>query len=441
MERGIFSRFVDIWRCLLLVVLTLIFSVPAARADNWPQWRGPQGNGICDETNIPIRWSRTQNVHWRLELPGPAGATPIVWNEQIFLTSVDANDLLLICVSTDGKRQWRRNIGVGNKDVRRDEGNSASPSPVTDGEFVWATMANGAMACYDFDGNEQWRTNLQERYGPFQIQFGMTSTPVLYGDRLFLQFIHGDYQGRTKEASVIALDKRTGEEIWRQERITEASGENEHSYASPMLYDDGKLRFLITHGGDYVMGHRLSDGEEIWRCGGLNPHDVPGKRYHPTMRFVASPAAAPGIIVVPSAKNGPVLAIRPNFAGDITDNPEARLWTLSRGTPDVPSPLIHDGIVYLCREQGNLMCHDAWKGTDLYIERTRRNRHRASPVYADGHVYLSSRDGIVSVVKTGREFELVTQNDIGESLTASPAISNGTLYLRSYEALWAIRNQ
>jgi len=374
-------------------------------------------------------------------LPGPAGATPVVWNDRIFLTSVDANDLLLICVTTDGKELWRQTVGVGNKDVRRDEGNSASPSPVTDGEHVWATMASGAMACFDLDGNEQWRTDLQERYGPFEIQFGMTSTPVLYEDRLFLQFIHGDYQGETKEASVIALDKQTGAEIWRQERITDASGENEHSYASPVLYDDGKLKFLITHGSDYVMGHHLSDGAEIWRCGGLNPRDDPRKQYHPTMRFVASPAAAPGIIVVPSAKNGPVLAISPKFEGDITHNQEARLWTLPRGTPDVPSPLIHDGLVYLCREQGNLMCHDAWKGTELYLERTRRNRHRASPIYADGHIYLSSRDGIVSVVKTGREFELVTQNDIGEPLTASPAISNGTLYLRSYEALWAIRNQ
>jgi len=426
---------------LLSVVTALLLSVSATEilADNWAQWRGPTGNSICRESDVPVRWSRTENVAWRFPLPGPAGATPAVWDDRIFLTSIDGSELVLICVSTGGEELWRRTIGDGNKDARGDEGNSASPSPCTDGKYVWSMMATGEIGCFDFDGNEIWKLDLQERYGKFKIQFGMTSTPILHGDNLYFQCIHGDYRGETKEAFLVALEKRTGKEVWKQDRLSDAYGENEHSYASPVIYDDGELRLLITHGGDYVMAHDLDDGREVWRCGGLNPQDDPNKDYHKTLRFVASPTAVSGMIVVPTAKNGPVISIRPNFTGDITENKSAYHWTRARNTPDVPSPLIHDGLVYLCRENGNLICLEADTGNELYEQRTNRVRHRASPLFADGHVYLSGRDGKVTVVKTGRKFEIVAQNDLEESLSASPAVSNGTLYLRTFDALWAIR--
>ena len=146
------------------------------------------------------------------------------------------------------------------------------------------------------------------------------------------------------------------------------------------------------------------------------------------------------MIVIPTAKDHPVFAIRGDLKGNLVASSGTLLWQLPR-TPDVPSPLIKDGLVYLCMENGNLHCVEATSGKELYKSRTHRNRHRASPVYADGNVYLTSRDGIVSVVKAGREFQMVAQNDLEESLSASPAISNGTLYLRTYEALWAIRNK
>ena len=146
------------------------------------------------------------------------------------------------------------------------------------------------------------------------------------------------------------------------------------------------------------------------------------------------------MIVVPSAKNGPVLGLKPNAKGDITGTDEGHIWRLDDNTPDVPSPLIHDGLVYLCRENGVLICIDAQTGEEIYQQRTHNNRHRASPVYADGKVYLTSRDGLVTVVKAGRKFEILAQNDIDETIASSPAISNGTIYLRSYQALYAIRN-
>ena len=419
----------------VVVWLMLTASTAPLSAENWPYWRGPTNNGISSETNLPSRWSRTESVAWRLKLPGPAGATPVIWNNHVFLTAPEGDDLLLICVGTDGQRLWRRKIDVGNETVEGDEANACSPSPVTDGQHVWTLMTTGAMACYDFSGNEIWKLNLQQRYGRYQIEFSMTSTPVLDGDRLYLQLIHGDRDPQTQEAVVAAIDKSTGAEIWRQTRATGASGKCEHSYASPMLYDVGTTRFLISHGADYVIAHALSDGREIWRCGGLNPR----QGYSRSLRFVASPAAAPGIIVAPSAKGGRVLAIRPDSRGDITDSRTAKLWQLRRGAPDVPSPLIHDGLVYLCRENGNLVCLDASTGEEYYRQRTHRARHRASPVYADGKIYLTARDGKVSVIAAGRRFKLLAQNELNEPMSSSPAVSNGTIYLRSFDTLWAIR--
>ncbi|QDU62198.1 outer membrane biogenesis protein BamB [Planctomycetes bacterium Pan216] len=409
----------------LALVLTL---VGTSLADNWPAWRGPQRDGISKESNPPTTWSKTDNVRWRLPLPGPAGSTPIVWGERIFLTSAEGNATVLLCVDTDGKILWKRPLGEGNKVVRKGEGNSASPSPSTDGQKVWANASTGELACFDFDGNEIWRVDLQDRYGKFDIAFGMTATPVLDGDRLYLQLLH------TGGAIVACLDKETGKEIWRQNRESDAYAECEHSYASPIIYRDKDREFLITHGADYVVAHRLDNGEEIWRCGGLNPRG----NYNPTLRFVATPAAAPGLIVVPSAKNGPVLGLRPDIKGDVTKDESAYLWTRPNNTPDVPSPLIHDGLVYLCRENGVLLCLDAKTGKELYQNRTHAQRHRASPVFADGKIYITAADGTVTVVKAGPEFEVISSNDIEEPLAASPVIADGTLYLRSYDALYAI---
>jgi outer membrane protein assembly factor BamB len=269
---------------------------------------------------------------------------------------------------------------------------------------------------------------LQDRYGKFDIQFGMTSSPIVEGDRLYIQCMY------TGASYLLCLDKMTGEEIWKVNRASDAYAECEHSYASPMLYRDNEREFLLTHGADYIVAHSLKDGSELWRCGGLNPRD----NYNVTLRFVASPLAVPGLIIVPSAKNGPVLALRPDVKGDVTGDKSAYYWDRPRNTPDVPSPLYHDGLVYLCRENGDLICMEAKTGKELYYERTHRQRHRASPVYADGHIYLTARDGVVSVVKAGPKFELVASNEMGEAIAASPVISNGRTYFRTFDHLYAI---
>jgi outer membrane protein assembly factor BamB len=414
--------------CASAVVLALVVGAVQARGENWSQWRGAKLDGISHESGLPVKWSPSEGVAWRFELPGAAGSTPVVWDDRIYLTSADGNDLVLLAVSTEGKQLWKQVMASGNRAIRGDEGNLASPSPSTDGEHVWAMMGTGDLGCYTPDGKQVWKFDLQDRYGKFDIAFGMTSTPVLDGDRLYLQLLHSG------GAIVIALDKMTGNEIWKQSRPSDAREECEHSYASPVLYRDDKLELLLTHGCDYIVAHRLADGVEVWRCGGLNPRG----NYNPTLRFVASPLAIPGLIIVPSAKNGPLLALDPNSKGDISDTTEGHLWTREHNTPDVPSPLVVDGLAYLCREDGTLMCLDAKSGHEYYLKRAHADRHRASPVYADGRIYLTARDGTVTVVKAGKQFEVLASNDMHESISSSPAISDGHIYLRTFKALYSI---
>ncbi len=423
------------YRLVVLVCgLVLLGSTAAAYAENWPQWRGAKLDGMSSEKNLPTKFSNTEGVAWKVELPGPAGSTPAVWDDRIYLTSVDGDKLVLICISTAGKELWRQTMATGNKDVRKDEGNSASPSPCTDGKHVWAFFANGVLGCYTMDGQEVWKFDVQDRYGKLRIAFGMTSTPVLDDGKLYLQLIHGEGNPKTREAVIVCLEGLTGKELWKHERASDGKDECEHSYASPVLYRDAKQSYLVTHGADYVTAHSLDDGHELWRCGDLNPKG----NYNPTLRFVASPVTADGLIVVPSAKNGPVFALRADGKGDVTDNEANYYWKRPKETPDVPSPLIVDGLVYLCRESGNLICMDAKTGQEYYNERTTVDRHRASPVYADGKIYLTARKGTITVVKAGKEFEILAKNEMVDSITSSPAISNGRIYLRTFKALYAI---
>jgi len=379
-------------------------------------------------------------------LPGPAGSTPVVWRDRIYLTSAAEGDqLILLCIATSGRELWRRKLDGGNRSVRGDEGNLASPSPSTDGRRVWTLVGTGKLACYDTSGNLQWDVDLVDRYGKIEIAFGLASTPILQPGRLYLQIIRGDRDPATNEALVVCLDAETGGQIWLHHRTSDARGECEQSYASPTIYRDAQQEFLLTHGADYLVAHSLVDGHELWRCGGINP---PGN-YNLTLRLISSPVAGEGLIVVPTAKNGPIMGLRPAgsplplAAGkDHSDSeaaPYQMIWRYPENTPDVPSPLIKDGLVYLCRENGNLRCLDAQTGAEIYRRRTERGRHRASPVWADGKIYLTSRNGKVTVVRAGRQFEVLARNDVAEEITASPAIANGTIYLRTFQSLIAIR--
>jgi len=404
-------------------MLTLLLGMAAfAAADDWPAWRGPNRDGVSAERGLPTSWSADKNVLWKADLPGPAGSTPIIVKERIFLTSPKGDQLVLLCIGIDGKPLWEKALASGVKTTT----NLASASPSSDGTQVWAYVGTGDLACYALDGRETWHVQLQERYGRFKLQFGMTTTPLLNEGRLYLQLIHSG------GAWVVALDAATGKEVWKVERKSDGIDECEHSYASIQFWPGG---VLVSHGNDYTIGHDPKDGRELWRLGDLNPKE----KYNKTLRFVASPLVTPDLIVVPTAKGGAVVGLDPHAKG-IVDREHAAFqrWRMNNGTPDVSSPLIYEGLVYLSDNSGTLTALDAKTGEVVYKKRPDKDNHFASPVAGDGKIYLAGRNGTVSVVAAGREFKVLSVNALGTPFDASPAISGGRIYLRGATALWAI---
>jgi len=405
--------------------LTLLMAMSAAAlADDWPSWRGPNRDGVSAERGLPTVWAPDKNVVWTLGLPGPAGSTPIVVKDRLFLVTPKpaSEQLLLLCVGTDGKPLWEKELAKGVKTP----GNLASASPSSDGLHVWAYVGTGDLGCFTLDGQEVWRAQLQERYGRFKTQFGMTTTPLVHEGKLFLQLIHSG------GAWVVALDALSGHELWKAERKSDGVDECEHSYASIQYWTGG---VLVSHGNDYTIGHDPKDGAELWRLGDLNPKD----RYNKTLRFVSSPLVTGDLIVVPTAKGGAVVGLDPRAKGTIDrEHPAYQRWRVNAGTPDVSSPLLYQGLVYLSDNSGTLTVLDAATGELVYKKRPDKDNHFASPVAGDGKVYLAGRNGTVSVVAAGREFSVLASNTLGTPFDASPAISGGRIYLRGATALWAI---
>jgi outer membrane protein assembly factor BamB len=412
----------------LTILLGLCLTATICLAGDWPQWRGSRYDGVSRESGLPTEWSDSQNVVWKVRLPGIGSATPIVSGNRIFLTSQADNDLLLVCFNTDGKEQWRHKLGQGSSKGREEENNSVSSSPSSDGKLVFALVGSGDFTALDLDGKEVWHFNAQERYGKFSYDFGMHTTPLLYDGRLYLQLIHRQLQ------AVVALDAATGKEVWKADRPSDGKGECLTSYASPTLWvRDGQAR-LITHGNDYAVAHSLTDGKEVWRLGDLNPKG----RYNDTLRFVASPVAVADLVVIPTAKNGAIVGVSPDASGVLSAGGKGELWRVARGTPDVPSPLIFEGRVFLCRETGVLTCLDARTGKEYFSEPFHPQTYRASPVIADGKLILTAKDGTFTVVKPGETLVVLAKNKLSDKFAASPAIANGRLYLRGFTNLYAI---
>lgn len=415
---------------ILLSALAVVGSGLLARAENWPQWRGPKNDGHSSETNLPTKWDDKTNVAWKLRLPGPGASTPCVWGDKLFLTTQEGTDLVLHCIGTDGQAKWSDKLGTSRgKPYRNDEGNDASASCSTDGKLVFAFAGSGHVAAYDFAGKRVWGFDAQEKYGAFDIQFGVHQTPVLYKGRLYLSLLH------RKAQLLVALDTKDGSEVWKHSRKSDGRGESPDVYASPFIWEKGDQALLVSHGNDYCTAHKLDTGEEVWRVGELNPK----AKYNMAWRAVSSPLVTQDLIVVPSCKRGVTVGVDPNTAkGLIVPGNPAELWRLPKDTPDVPSPILVGDLVYIQGEGGVLYCHEAKTGKAVYAEKVTNMRHRANPVYADGKLYLTGREGTVVVVKPGREFEVLATNKLPDVFTASPAVSGGRIYLRGFDNLWAI---
>lgn len=418
---------------LLLAALLAGALAATASADNWPQWRGPKNDGTSAEKGLPAEWGADKNVVWKLKMPGMGASTPAVWGANIFVTTVDGDNVALLCAGTDGKQKWTQKVsGTGKTRYKNPSGadaSDASASCSTDGKHVWAFAGNGDLACFTVDGKEVWRDDLQ-KYGKFRIQFGIHWTPVLYKDKLFLQVMHRGAQ------LVVALDAATGKEVWKKERPGYSKGESPDVYASAFIWEGEGGPLLVAHGNDYCTGHALTDGTEVWRVTGLNPNTSGA------WRFVSNPLVSPDLIVVPSCKDGPTVGFNPVGAkGDVKPENKAELWRVASSanfrTPDVVAPVRVGDVVYVTGA-GPFWALEAKTGKVLYKENLSKGAHWANMVAGDGKVYITAQDGATDVVQAGKEFKKLATNSLPDKVFAGPAIADGRIYIRGYDYLWAI---
>ena len=407
-------------------LLLVIFSFSVSRAENWPQWRGPNLNGVSGETNLPSHWTPEENIAWKLAMPGWSGSTPIIWRDRIFLNVAEGDDLYLWAVDRiSGAPVWKKLLGGGNVKMRKQ--NMSSPSPVTDGQSVYVMTGTGILKGFDFAGKELWARDIQKDYGEFGLQWGYASSPLLFEDSLYVQVLHG--MKTDAPSYVLRINKTTGKTLWRIERPTNAERESPDSYTTPGLLRHGKNVEIVITGGDCVTGHDRATGKELWRANGLNPDN------NPSYRIVASPVIFGDIIYAPTRVK-PLLALRAGGRGDVTSSHV--LWSTVNG-PDVPTPVTDGKYFYVVNDRGIMWCLDAKTGKEIYgPQRIKAGTYSSSPVLADKKIYVTNEEGLTTVVKAGPMFEVVAENPLNDYCLSSPAISEGQLFIRTATHLFCI---
>ena len=405
----------------------------------WPQWRGPYASGVSRRANPPTEWSETKNIRWKVEIPGRGSASPVVWGDRLLLVSA-------VPVGVQGAASHEARVGIQPREVHRfivmaidrrsgrvvwertareerphepsmKDGTWASSSAITDGQRVFAFFESSGLYAYDMEGTLLWQKQLGEKK-----MFGDVgesgATPVLHGNRLVVAW---DHQG---SSFVVALDARTGEEIWR------AGRQEVDAWATPLIVEhDGRAQ-VVTAAEKRLRSYDLETGRIVWESEGL------------TMNPIPSPVGEDGMVFATSGFRGSNLkAIRlADARGDITGS-KAIAWTLDRDTPYVPSPLLYDGVLYLLKSNsGILSAFDAVTGKPHYqLQRLAGvSEVYSSPVGARGRVYVTSRDGKTLVIRHGATYEVLAENTLDDGFDASAALVDGDIYLRGYRYLYNI---
>lgn len=411
-------------RMRLLPALLVIGVLPAT-AENWPQWRGPWLDGSSTEKNLPVTWSKTENVAWTLPMPARSGSTPVIWGERIFLNVADGNNLELWCLDRGkGSVIWKRPTGGGN--YKTNKHNMSSPSPVTDGRNVWVLTGTGILKSFDFDGKELWARDIQKDYGAFGLNWGYGSSALLHEGSLYIPVLHGM---KTDDPSyVLRIDGKTGKTLAKQNRPTKADVESPDAYTTPTLVKVGTRVEVIVSGGDLVTGHDPNTLAELWRADVLNPTN------YAMNRIITSPLVKNGIVYAGSRVK-PFVAIRPGGKGDVGKSHV--LWQYANG-PDVPTPVSDGNLIYIVNDKGILYAIDAKSGAEVWgPRRIQPAIYSSSPVLADGRIYITNEDGTTTVIRAGRTFEVLAENKLEEYTLSSPAVSEGQIFLRTEKALYA----
>jgi outer membrane protein assembly factor BamB len=426
------------------ILLALFMALPSAaqdRLDQWPHWRGPNGDGVAPHADPPVEWSETKNVKWKVEIPGSGSATPVVWGDKIFvLTAIDTKkeakgaprtedkegmskgapgtlfkfDVLCLDRVT-GKTLWQKTaIEEAPHDGRHPTNTYASASPMTDGKILIASFGSRGIYAYDLDGKLLWKRDLGDM--KIKVNFGEGASPVLSGDSVVVNWDH------EAGSFITCLDAKTGEPRWKQER------DEGTTWTSPVVVGTQ----VVVNGTKRTRSYELATGKLLWECGGQ------------TMNTIPLPVVREGIVYCMSGYKGySVMAIRLDSKGDVSDSKQV-VWKRNDAAPYVASPLLYEGLLYYGKERNAILtCVDAATG-DLKFGPERlpeMNELYASPVGAAGRVYFSGRSGATVVLKAGPKFEVLAVNKLGETIDASPVPVGKQLLIRGEKHLYSLQKE
>ena len=386
----------------------------------WPRWRGPSGQGLVADGAYTDAWSPTSRVQWKSAVPGSGNSSPVVWGDQIFVTTARERGRRLSLIAfnrADGKVQWETFIPQDGVEWVHDKNGYASATPATDGQRVYASFGRHGLAAFDLSGKLLWH----RRFGVIDNYHGPAGSPVLYKDRIFL--FQDQNSTPTQSAFVAAFDKATGKTLWQTKR-TETVG-----WGTPVVIKTGERDELIVSGQRRVAAYNPDTGGELWTVRG-NTYEV-----------IPTPVVGHGLLFASSGRAGPTMAIRPGGSGDVTGSHVA--WSTPKGSPFVPSGIVVGDLLYLVNDmQSVLTVYEATTGALVYQSRlgiAQREGFSASPVAVNGKVFFTNDEGQTFVVQAGREFKLLHVNELGSRTLASPALVDGSWYWRTAEGMVAIR--
>jgi outer membrane protein assembly factor BamB len=400
-------------------------------AANWPAWRPLDGSGAAAEPEAPQRWSSSTNVRWRSPLPGPGNSSPIVWNDRVFITQAESDQMSVICFDRDkGQVRWRSSVKYAEKDPTHETNPYAAASPVTDGTRVIAWFGSAGVYCYDLDGKELWRRDL----GKQNHEWGYAASPVIHGGLCFINF------GPGERSFLTALDVKTGRTAWQIDipqshsarRLDGFAGRTNGyvgSWSTPIVISAQGREELIITVPEQVRALDPKTGKDLWFCSGLNP------------LVYTSPIYGDGVVVAMGGFLGTTLAVRPGGTGDVTQS--HLLWRTDKTKNRLGSGVIAGGHVYILNTEGIAECLELNTGKKVWEERVRgpgaKNESWSSMVRVNDRIYIPNQSGDTIVLRASPTFEVIAVNSFdGDLLNSSPAVSDGEIFIRTHKHLWCI---
>jgi outer membrane protein assembly factor BamB len=409
-----------------------LLNLPSAARADWPNWRGPNGNGSVTGGNYPTSW-KAESVSWKFALPGKGSSTPIVWKDRIFVTTPDEGQDAILALDLAGNEVWRKRLGSESRAKHR-LASSCNASPVTDGKGIFVYFRSSRLAALELDGSIRWENDLAATYGQEDLFWDQGTSPVVTDRHVILTRMHGG------DSWIAGFDTATGELNWLQKRNYEVPKENDNAYTTPVFFNYRGRQAFLTWGADHLTAHSAADGSLLWSCGGFNPK---GTGFWPA---IASPVIAGDLAIVPAGRDdrpgqAEIHAIKLDGSGEVTET--HRAWKRNGIGVFVSSPVEYKGRIYLLRPRGNLVCLNPRSGETIWADELPRGRgsYYASPMVANGVLYAAREDGTVFVAKVEDKFELVSENPMSEQIIGTPVADKDRLLLRGEKHLFCIEGE